>query len=170
MRPWRISVGFATACALLGIAVPATAGHDARPIRAATTKATVAYVVDGDTIRVYIGKREEYIRFIGIDTPEVYGEKECGGPKASRSMKRMLQPGDTVKLVRDRSQDNRDYFGRLLRYVDFRGGDLGRRQIKQGWAQVYVYDRAFDRLSSYNRAESKARSRDRGVWGRCGGF
>lgn len=170
MAGGRIAIGLIAACAVLALSVAAMAEPSGRESPGLTTKAVVEYVVDGDTIRVFIGKREEYIRFIGIDTPEVYGEKECGGPKASRSMKRMLKPGDEVRLVRDRSQDNRDTFDRLLRYVDFKGADLGRRQIKQGWAQTYVYDRAFDRLSSYNRAESKARAKDRGVWGRCGGF
>jgi endonuclease YncB( thermonuclease family) len=166
----RLAIGVAIACTSLALTGAAAAGPERQPARGKATKAVVDYVVDGDTIRVLIGRHDEYIRFIGIDTPEVYGTKECGGPKASRSMKRMLKPGDRVRLVRDRSQGNRDTFDRLLRYVDFNGRDLGRRQIKQGWAQVYVYDRAFDRLSSYNRAEAKARARDRGVWGRCGGF
>lgn len=75
----------------------------------ASGRAVVDHVVDGDTIEVRIRGREEYVRFVGIDTPEVFGGVECGGPEASASMNRMLQPGDRVKLVRDRSQDNRDY-------------------------------------------------------------
>lgn len=107
---------------------------------------------------------------IGIDTPEVYPEVDCGGRKASSSMKRMLKPGDRVKLVRDRSQDGRDQYGRLLRYVDFKGDDLGRKQVRKGWARVYVFDQPFRRLGSYDRAENRARAGKRGVWGKCGGF
>ena len=99
-------------------------------------KAVVDHVADGDTIAVRIGGREEDIRFIGIDTPEVYFGVECGGPEASASMKRMLKPGDHVNLVRDRTQDNRDYYGRLLRYVELNGRDLGRKQLRKGWAAV----------------------------------
>lgn len=142
----------------------------ALPAGAAAKSAVVDHVADGDTIQVQIGDREEDVRFIGIDTPEVYGGVECGGRPASASMKRMLEPGDRVTLVRDRSQGNRDYYGRLLRYVELDGRDLGRKQLRKGWAEVYVYDDPFDRLGSYRRAEGKARDADRGAWGRCGGF
>ena len=85
-------------------------------------------------------------------------------------MERMLEPGDQVKLVRDRSQDNRDTYGRLLRYVEFEGHDLGRKQVTKGWARVYVFDHPFKRVRPYDRAEDQARKRKRGVWGLCGGF
>lgn len=132
--------------------------------------AVVDHVADGDTIQVQIGNREEDIRFIGIDTPEVFLGVECGGPEASASMKRMLRPGDRVRLMRDRSQDNRDHYGRLLRYVEFDGRDLGRQQLRKGWAQVYVFDQDFRRLGSYRRAAAKARNGNRGVWRECDGF
>ena len=90
-----------------------------------------------------LGGREEYVRLIGIDTPEVYNGVDCGGPESSASMKRMLEPGDRVKLVRDPSQGNRDTYDRLLRYVEFKGHDLGRRQVTKGWANVYVFDDPF---------------------------
>ena len=172
MRPGGPAV--ATLAVLLLAALPACAqspaageaNHD-RPLK---TKAVVDHVADGDTIKVVVGGREEYVRFIGIDTPEVYGTPECGGAQASASMKRLLVPGDKVKLIRDRSQGNVDVYDRLLRYVVRRGRDLGQVQIKKGWARVYVYDRPFDRLSAYHRAQTKARRADRGVWGLCGGF
>lgn len=142
-----------------------------QPARSKAAKgAVVDHVADGDTIQVAIRGREEDVRFIGIDTPEVYGGVECGGREASASMKRMLKPGDRVRLVRDRSQDNRDYYGRLLRYVELRGRDLGRKQIRKGWASVYVFDQRFRRLGSYRRAQRKARSVHRGAWRECDGF
>lgn len=131
--------------------------------------ATVSGIADGDTIEVHRRGRTEDVRLIGIDTPEVYLGEECGGAQASASIKRMLEIGDRVHLVRDRSQDNRDRYGRLLRYVEHRGRDVGRRQIRKGWAAVYVFETAFDRLPTYRSAESAAESRRRGVWGRCGG-
>jgi endonuclease YncB( thermonuclease family) len=126
-------------------------------------------VTDGDTIKVRFKGRTRSVRLIGIDTPEVYGGVECGGKQASRSMKRMLDPGDRVKLVRDRTQDRKDRYGRLLRYVKRKGRDVGKRQIRKGWAKVYVYERPFKRLRSYRKARRKAQRADRGVWGKCGG-
>ena len=108
------------------------------------------------------------MRLIGIDTPEVYGGVERGGRQASRSMKRMLDPGDRVKLLRDRSQDNRDRYGRLLRYVKRKGRDVGKRQVRKGWAKPYVYEYPFKRLRSYRKAKNKAKAAKRGVWGKCG--
>jgi micrococcal nuclease len=134
------------------------------------TKAVVDHVADGDTIKVVLGQREEYVRFIGIDTPEVYNTPECGGEQASASMKRMLKPGDRVTLVRDPSQGNRDDYDRLLRYVQFNGHDLGEKQARKGWADVFVYDRPFKRLDAYERAEKRAKKANRGVWRACGGF
>jgi endonuclease YncB( thermonuclease family) len=143
-------------------------GKQNRPKK--TAWARVVSVVDGDTIKVKLKGRTRDVRLIGIDTPEVYGGAECGGREASRSMKRALDRGDRVKLIRDFSQDNRDRYRRLLRYVERKGSDLGRRQVRDGWAKPYVYERPFKRLRSYRRAKHKAKRADRGVWGKCGGF
>jgi len=161
--------------ALLAIGLDAlSASGSTGPPKPAPTltkkSAVVDHVADGDTIAVRIGGHDEDVRFIGIDTPEVYFGVECAGPEASASMKRMLEPGDRVGLIRDRSQANRDRYGRLLRYVESRGRDLGRKQVRKGWASVYVYDNVFHRLSSYRRAAKKARHGDRGAWQLCGGF
>lgn len=131
--------------------------------------AHVVSVVDGDTVRVRLKGRTRTVRLIGIDTPEVYGGVECGGKAASRSMKRMLKRGARVKLVRDRTQDNRDRYGRLLRYVQRRGADVGKRQVRRGWAKPYVYSRPFKRVRSYRKARDVAKRGDRGVWAQCGG-
>jgi micrococcal nuclease len=63
-------------------------------------------------------------------------------------MKKMVQPGDPVTLIRDRAKANRDRYDRLLRYVEVGGRDLGRKQIRKGWASVYVYEQPFHRLGS----------------------
>jgi endonuclease YncB( thermonuclease family) len=140
-------------------------GH--RPDR--VKRARVARVIDGDTIKVKIEGRGRDVRLIGIDTPEVFGRRECGGRRASHSMRRMLDRGEKVKLIRDFSQDARDGYGRLLRYVEDGGTDVGRRQIHRGWAQVYVFERPFNRVRGYRYARRAAKRHDRGVWGRCNG-
>ena len=95
---------------------PATRAAAARVARAPAggkkqlkQRARVISVTDGDTIKVrIIGGPRRNVRFIGIDTPEVYGGVECGGRKASRALKRKLKPGNRVLLVSDPSQDYRD--------------------------------------------------------------
>lgn len=41
--------------------------------------------------------------------------------------------------------------------------------VRAGWADVFVFDRDFQRLASYRVARSEARDFDDGVWGRCDG-
>ena len=80
----------------------------------------------------------------------------------------MLSVGNRVRLIRDPSQDNRDAFDRLLRYVERRGRDVGRRQIRRGWAKAAV-EEPFTRVGQYGNVQTRARAGDRGVWDRCSG-
>lgn len=128
----------------------------------------VVKVADGDTLSVRAsGGRVERVRLIGIDTPEVYGGVECGGPEASAAMKR-LATGSRVTVVPDPTQDRRDRYDRLLGYVERNGTDLGLEMIRRGLARVYVYGRRFGRYPQYRRAEGEARAAGRGTWARCG--
>jgi endonuclease YncB( thermonuclease family) len=135
------------------------------------TRATVLYVVDGDTLRVRMPSgAKRYVRILGIDTPEVYGTVECGGPAASRSMEQLLTRGSRVLLVSDPSQDRQDRYHRLLRYVVKRSSqvDVGHAQLRRGWATVYVYQHhPFRRVSSYWSAQHFARVHDLGIWKSC---
>ena len=132
-------------------------------------RARVVKVTDGDTIKVRLasGLRRD-VRLIGIDTPEVYGGSECGGPQASRSLKRLLPLGTRVTLVSDPTQDRADRYGRLLRYVVKNGKDVNRAQVIRGWARVYVYDNnPFNRTAGYRKAQRLAKAAPRGVWRAC---
>jgi endonuclease YncB( thermonuclease family) len=132
----------------------------------------VVHIVDGDTIDVRLRSGvKKRIRLLGIDTPEVYGTVECGGPAASRAMKRLLPLHTRVILLSDTSQDRIDRYGRLLRYVirarDHR--DIDRAQVWLGHARVYVYNNnPFHRVTSYRRALRSAKNHHRGIWGQCG--
>jgi endonuclease YncB( thermonuclease family) len=97
---------------------------------------TVTHVVDGDTLDVKRGGKTERVRVAGIDTPE-YGE--CGYSAATSRMS-ALTLGKKVELVTTGKQDNRDRYGRLIRYVDVSGTkDAGYRLIATGYA-VARYD------------------------------
>ena len=131
--------------------------------------ARITKVSDGDTVNVkLIGGPKARVRLVGIDTPEVYGTVECGGPAASRALKRVLPVGTRVMLVSDRTQDRKDRYGRLLRYVMKAGHDMNRRQVLAGRARVYVYQHhPFERTKSYRAAQAKAKAAGRGLWGTC---
>ena len=71
-------------------------------------------------------------------------------------------------LKGDATQDTRDRYGRLLAYVWIPGGkDLGYQLVAGGFAKVYVYRNAYERLPAYRRAEAAARSGTAGQWQAC---
>jgi endonuclease YncB( thermonuclease family) len=149
-------VALVAAAGLGGVVVMAESGDDS---------AIVTRVVDGDTIETSAGR----VRILVIDTPEVYGHRECGGPEASARMKALLHPGYHVRLVRDSGEPDKDRYGRLLRYVMHGNSDIGRRLVSEGWAEVYE---AFptSRTAAYRTVQASARRAQRGVWGLCGAF
>jgi endonuclease YncB( thermonuclease family) len=136
---------------------------------AESRSAEVVRPVDGDTLDVLLEGREETVRLVGIDTPEVYEGTECGGPAASGAMKELVQRGDRVRLIGDPSQDDRDRYGRLLRYVEKDGRDLGEAQVRAGHAEVYVFEEPFERVEPYRSASRRASALGAGVWRACGG-
>ncbi len=90
----------------------------------------VTHVVDGDTLDLGNGER---VRLVGIDTPEV---GDCNYDDATAFLERMVL-GKRVRL--GISDEDRDGYGRLLRYVDVGRTDAGLRMITSGFA-VARYD------------------------------
>ena len=137
--------------------------------KAFVQRAHVIHVVDGDTVDVRLASgAKRRVRLLGIDTPEVYGGVECGGSQASRSMNRMAPKGTRVRLTSDPSQDLKDRYGRLLRYVTktSTGTDVNRRQVYKGLARVYVYaHHPFNRVDGYRKAQRSAKNHHAGIWG-----
>jgi endonuclease YncB( thermonuclease family) len=95
---------------------------------------------DGDTMWVANLGRAYKIRLIGINTPEIYGRVECGGPQAAAYAKRIAPIGWRIRTVHPASEPNTDRYGRLLRYIVLAGrGDFGADMIRTGLAKAY-YD------------------------------
>jgi micrococcal nuclease len=138
-------------------------------------RAHVVRAVDGDTIVARTsGGREHYVRLLGIDTPETVAPgtpPECGGEAATANLKALAPAGAALRLTSDPSQDRRDRYGRLLRYAEIEGRDLGRAQLAEGSAEPYTYEPSgpVARAGSYERAAARAESAGRGVWAECGG-
>src|SRR5438876_10411040 len=105
-RVWAIVGVLVGAAAFASGALTARSG-------AFTLRGTVTRVVDGDTVHVAVAGRDEKVRLIGIDTPEI---GQCDAAKAT-VLARQLAQGRPVKLVGDPTQATRDRYGRLLAYV-----------------------------------------------------
>ena len=134
--------------------------------------ATVARVIDGDTIVVRIAGSEEHVRLLGIDTPETHKQDtpvECFGPEASDRMNALLPAGTTVRLVRD--VEARDRYGRLLAYVyrDRDGLFVDLAMVTDGYAGPLAIGPNLAHRRELDAAAADARAAHRGVWQACGG-
>lgn len=148
-----------------------TGTGDAGPSVAA---GVVATVVDGDTVRVRIGRSETAVRLLGIDTPEVRHPMDgvqCFGPEATSRAEELMPVGSSVRLETDPTQDRRDRYGRLLAYV-YRtsaqgpAGSVNLALVASGHARTYVYgDAPFIHAERFLAAERAARGQGRGLWG-----
>lgn len=126
----------------------------------------VVDVVDGDTIKVLYNGSEKKVRLIGIDTPETVDSRtnvQCYGPEATNYLRNKLN-GKEVQLASDSSQDNTDQYGRLLRYAELNGLDVGVDLISGGYAKEYTYENSYFYQSAYKSAEESAKKNRLGVW------
>lgn len=112
-------------CLLLSVGL-ACAGDDG------TEAATVARVIDGDTIELDDGRK---VRFIGIDAPE---DGACGSHTATEVVYTTIW-NRPIELRNPTSVDDEDRYGRLLRYVEFDHEDVGMYLVQTGLA-VARYD------------------------------
>ena len=162
---------------LIAVIVAVSVGIACSPVRpddtnpgAGETNATVAEVVDGDTIVVRSKGDRERVRLIGIDTPEtVHPTKpvECFGQEASERTKELLPVGTLVVLRRD--VEARDRYGRLLAYV-FRSEDglfINLDLVLEGFAHAYRFPPNDALAAQFSRAESLARTSGLGLWASC---
>jgi endonuclease YncB( thermonuclease family) len=108
--PTSVPGATASATAPAPTATPLVAAPDLRPDPARLEEAELLGIIDGDTIDVRIGGREERVRYYGVDTTE-RGE-DCFGEATDRNE---ALAGDTVLLLPDARE--RDRYDRLLRYA-----------------------------------------------------
>lgn len=135
---------------------------------------TVAYAVDGDTLRVTLRSGElAYVRLVGIDTPEDVRPgypTECGARAAAASMATLAPENAAITLRPDSLAGGTDRYGRILAHAFIAGRQLEITQLRRGLAYVYRYeDQRFDGLPRFEAAQLSARGAGRGTWGRCGG-
>jgi micrococcal nuclease len=145
----------AIASALAGCAV-------SDPGDAAGVMATVAAVVDGDTIELAGGER---VRYLLVDTPESTGAVECFGPEAAR-FNRDLVLGKEVALTFDVEREDR--FGRTLAYVAVDGVDVSAAILERGYGCVlFIAPNGVARKDELDELELRARTLGRGLWAAC---
>lgn len=134
-------------------------------------QAQVTKVVDGDTIEVrFSDGRSEKVRYIGMNTPEVYGDTECFGKKAS-AYNKALVADKTVWLEMD--VEKRDKYSHLLAYIylDPNGNAMVNAiLVAQGYAQMATYPPNLKYVDLFRDLQREAREDPRGLWSECEGL
>jgi micrococcal nuclease len=138
--------------------------------------AVVDYVVDGDTLDVWISGRKTRVRTLQIDAPESstlrFGHADrCGAP-AKAYAHTLVHHGEKVTLELAGSEPH-DKYGRLLALV-YLGGPRAitwqQRMVTSGWAEVFVYRANSTWLLGALRSDQAYAKRHRlGVYALCKG-
>lgn len=141
---------------------PTTAEGPARSVRAFVVRA-----VDGDTIEARIDGHDEYVRYIGVDTPETVKPDtpvQCFGPRAS-SFDHHLVEHRWVRLVP--GAEPRDIYGRLLAYVYLGHRFVNAMLVRRVLARSLTIAPNDRYAPLFRRLELRAAHAGRGLWGAC---
>ncbi|MET0025995.1 MAG: thermonuclease family protein [Candidatus Thiodiazotropha sp.] len=123
-------------------------------------------IIDGDTLVLQSGEK---VRLIGINTPELAHRghpEEPGGRSARDALERLVQQnGGQLRVCA--GSDPRDRYGRLLAHLaSSQGDDIVQQLLLQGQGYVIAIPPNLGSLDCHLAAESRARDKGLGVWGR----
>lgn len=141
------------------------------PRAGGTASAIVERVIDGDTIVVRLGDREERVRYIGIDTPETVkpdAPVECWG-EAAHMLNARLLGGEEERVTLRFDRELRDRYGRLLAYVHRAadGAFVNAQLVRAGAARTLPIAPNTTRAGELAQLQVSAQAADRGLWGAC---
>lgn len=96
-------------------------------------------VIDGDTIEVKVGEKVESVRLIGIDAPEMDEVQKEKAIESKQYLENLLK-NQKIFLEKDETQDDRDVYNRLLRYVFLEDRTLvNKKMIESDMADEYTF-------------------------------
>jgi micrococcal nuclease len=134
-------------------------------------KYLVVSVIDGDTITVRKGLTEERVRYIGVDTPEIThngGKSECYAQEAKEYNEMMVL---NKYVILEGDKEERDRYGRLLKYVYITDGDknvmVNKALITDGYAKVLRISPNVKYADTFKDEERRAKESRKGLWGKC---
>jgi len=124
------------------------------------TPGLVVAISDGDTITLLTEDKQQLkIRLVGIDTPE---KKQAFGTKARDHLASRIFKQDVEVDLR-----KKDQYGRHLGVIYIGGVDINQSMIQDGYAWFYKHyakEQPKEEALRYAKAESDARSKQRGLW------
>ena len=155
-RRMALSLAISTLCWVANSC--GAAGRGSPPCGAET--ATVAYVVDGDTIDLADGRR---VRYLLVDTPEIDTD-DCFAANAL-DLNAALVMGKSVGLEYDVECEDR--YGRTLAYVRVSNRLVNSILLERGYARLLVIAPNTHYVDELRLLEAQARATRAGLWGAC---
>lgn len=146
----------------------------------------VGFVLDADTVTIDDGYPGS-VRLLGVAAPEIaHGSKpaDCYGVKAWQTVKQWFPEGGSVPWLPegafvkvcskpDPNADDKDSFGRRLRYVYFKDGkgrsvQLNARVIRRGQGRLYrAFSSGLALEGLFAESEKAAQAEGLGGWKEC---
>lgn len=152
MGKGRHLLGGLLVAALVALPLPASS--------APVLQGKVVRVSDGDTLVVQVDpNRQEKVRLVGIDTPEM--AQEPWGERAKAFTER-LALGKMVRLESD--VQPRDQYGRLLAYAYVGKTFINYELVRQGYAMLLTYPPNVAHVEQFTQAQKLARAEGKGIW------
>lgn len=163
---------------------PAPPSNPAEPsppqpqVQIRTISATVLSVTDGDTFHARLDGRDERVRLIGVNCPEIahpdLGIKEEPYGREGKAYTERTLMGRTVWLEFDVQE--RDKYGRLLAYAwleqptsgseeEVRAKMFNARLLVDGYAQVMTVPPNVKYADLFVKLQREAREAGKGLWG-----
>ena len=96
------------------------------------------YCYDGDTCYVTYKGKNDKVRLLGLDTPEISNpkcEQEYAlGIDARNFVNNLISEGVSIKF---KTEYNRDFFGRILSYIIVDGENVSKKMVSNGLGVIY---------------------------------
>ncbi len=125
----------------------------------------VAHVVDGDTLQLING---EYVRYVGIDTPEEYDPRkpvQCYALEAAEANRQLVE-GKQVVIQKDIS--TKDKYNRWLGFIYLPNNTfVNEVLVREGFAFAYYYRPDISKAKEFKTAEQQAQQDGLGIWSTC---
>jgi micrococcal nuclease len=144
-------------------------GNQDKPAAAFPAAGVVTYVYDGDTVRIRLSDgKEEKVRLIGIDAPELADRRETVHFLAEMAKRAAYLALGRRNVRLEYDWERRDKYGRLLAFVwTDEAGLANEALVREGFAAVMTaYPFRKDYQDRFRAAERAARAEGRGLWRR----
>lgn len=167
MKWWNILLCSLVLVVLAGCTLDNSSSNEQETETSEKVPVNVISVMDGDTIKVKYNGELKKVRYLLIDTPEMY-HKQLGeqpyGREAQSKNREILNHAKNVSLEFDVG-DKEDKYGRLLAYVYADGKSVQEQLVAEGLARVgYIYQPNTKYVNEFKDIQEQAKKKKIGIW------